>query len=56
MKYLVVIRYLSDSGEWKTIEREFPDLYNADEYAQEMYRSDRKELVVLVYELLRSYN
>ena len=57
MKYLVQTRYIF-SGEWRTIYREFSNEEAANAYAQEMSNchTDGDEMVVLIYELKKSYN
>ena len=56
MNYLVIVRYILRGVAWKTVQREFDKLEDAEAYAREMYGSEAKEITVLVYELKKSYN
>ena len=60
MRYLVVARFIIRGKVWNTLQHEFDDEISAENYAEEMYASakrDRGEAVIVqLYELNKSYN
>lgn len=57
MNYLVIVHYVRpNSTEWKTTERGFSTIEQAEFFAKEMYNSVTDEITVLIYELKKSYN
>ena len=57
MKYLVMVRYLpKGKTQWETIEREFADEAQADEYAKMMYDREAAEISVSIYQMIKNYH
>lgn len=57
MEYLVIVRYLPYlTDEWQTIQHEFGTEEGATAYAEEMYETHAREVNVLMYHLVKSFN
>ena len=57
MKYLVMVRYLpKGKTQWETIEREFMDEAQAEEYAKMMYDREAAEISVSIYVMIKNYH